>query len=144
TGAVQWDVGSGFLAAMINEVSGSGRLSASSTTLPAGVYSPTLRATDKDGGVGQNTATAYVVVYDASGGFVTGGGWIMSPAGAYVADASLTGKASFGFVAKYAKGAIKPSGTTEFQFQTGSFSFSSTRYEWLVVAGARAQFKGVG
>ena len=144
TGTVQWDVGSVFGPALITESSGSGRVSASSTTLPPGVYTPTLRVTDNDGGVGQSTATTYVVVYDPSGGFVTGGGWIVSPTGAYTPNASLTGRASFGFVAKYGKGTNKPSGTTEFQFQTGGFSFSSTQYDWLVVAGARAQFKGLG
>ena len=37
-----------------------------------------------------------------------------------------------------------PTGNTEFQFHAGSFNFSSTTYQWLVVAGARAQFKGEG
>ena len=37
-----------------------------------------------------------------------------------------------------------PSGATEFQFQAGSFNFKSTSYEWLVVAGAKAQYKGAG
>ena len=54
--------------------------------------------TDKDGGEGKDTVM--VVVYDPSAGFVTGGGWIDSPAGAYTADPSLTGKANFGFVSK--------------------------------------------
>jgi len=30
-----------------------------------------------------------------SAGFVTGSGWINSPAGAYVSDPSLTGRATF-------------------------------------------------
>jgi hypothetical protein len=81
---------------------------------------------------------------DPSGGFVTGGGWIMSPPGAFVAQPSLTGKANFGFVSKYAKGATKPSGQTEFQFKTAGLDFHSTFYEWLVVAGTQAQYKGVG
>ena len=40
----------------------------------------------------------FVVVYDPSGGFVTGGGWIDSLEDAYAADSSLVGKANFGFV----------------------------------------------
>src|SRR5205823_5737072 len=87
---------------------------------------------------------AYVVVYDPSAGFVTGGGWIASPAGAYAADPTLTGKANFGFVSKYKKGASTPEVETEFQFQAGSLSFHSSSYEWLVISGARAQFKGSG
>ena len=54
------------------------------------------------------------------------------------------GRATFGFSAKYQKGANVPSGDTQFQFQSANLSFTSTAYEWLVVAGARAQFKGSG
>jgi hypothetical protein len=87
---------------------------------------------------------AIVVIYDPNGGFVTGGGWIASPAGAYSPDPTLTGKANFGFVSKYQKGAAKPSGETEFQFKAGNLNFNSTSYEWLVISGAMAQYKGAG
>ena len=60
----------------------------------------TLTVTDDDSGVGMSTFQ-YIVVYDPSAGFVTGGGWINSPMGAYAANPSLTGKANFGFEAKY-------------------------------------------
>ena len=83
-------------------------------------------------------------MYDPNGGFVTGGGWIMSPAGAYPADPSLTGRANFGFVSKYQKGATVPTGNTEFQFQAGSLNFKSSTYQWLVISGAQAQYKGTG
>jgi hypothetical protein len=85
-----------------------------------------------------------VVVYDPNGGFVTGGGWIVSPAGALASNTALTGRANFGFVSKYAKGANVPTGETEFNFQVGNFNFHSTVYEWLVVAGPNAQYKGSG
>jgi hypothetical protein len=75
---------------------------------------------------------------------VTGGGWIDSPAKAYTADPSLTGKANFGFVSKYQKGANVPTGVTEFQFKVADLNFHSNNYEWLVVGGARAQYKGTG
>ena len=55
-----------------------------------------------------------------------------------------TGKANFGFASKYKKGADVPTGKTQFQFKAGNLNFHSTEYEWLVVAGARAQFKGSG
>ena len=88
---------------------------------------------------------AIVVIYDPSAGFVTGGGWINSPAGAYAASPSLAGKASFGFVSKYQKGASIPTGETEFQFQVGNLNFHSTSYDWLVVSSTtQAQFKGTG
>jgi hypothetical protein len=118
--------------------------SATTSSLPAGIYTVTVYVQDDDGGSDQQTATAYIVVYDPSAGFVTGGGWIDSPAGAYVANPSLTGKANFGFVAKYKKGQSAPDGNTEFQFHEGNLNFKSASYEWLVVAGARAQFKGKG
>jgi hypothetical protein len=56
----------------------------------------------------------------------------------------LTGKASFGFVSKYLKGAKVPTGQTQFDFQVADLNFHSSTYDWLVVAGARAQYKGTG
>ena len=85
-----------------------------------------------------------MVVYDPSAGFVTGGGWIDSPEGAYAVDPSLTGKANFGFVAKYQQGAQTPTGQSEFRFKAGNLNFHSTSYEWLVIAGAKAKYKGEG
>jgi hypothetical protein len=54
------------------------------------------------------------------------------------------GRANLGFVAKYQKGATTPTGQTEFQFRLADLSFHSRSYEWLVVSGSRAQYKGVG
>jgi hypothetical protein len=89
----------------------------------------------------------YVYVY-AEGGFVTGGGWIDSPEGAYKPDDTLAGKANFGFVSKYKKGADTPTGNTEFQFHAASLNFHSSRYESLAVTnltgGNVARFKGTG
>ncbi|WP_256623124.1 PKD domain-containing protein [Methanolobus chelungpuianus] len=109
----------------------------------AGIYTVTLTVTDDDNGSGVEIYQ-YVVVYDPSAGFVTGGGWIMSPAGAYSADESLAGKASFGFVSKYQKGAKVPTGQTEFQFKAGDLNFQSSSYEWLVISGSKATYKGIG
>ncbi|MEK7407517.1 MAG: post-COAP-1 domain-containing protein [Acidobacteriota bacterium] len=108
-----------------------------------GVYSTCGRATDVAGNVSAEECL-YVVVFNPDGGFVTGGGWIMSPAGAYRENPSLTGKATFGFVSKYQKGATVPGGDTQFQFHAAGMKFQSTAYEWLVIAGARAQYKGSG
>ncbi|MBS1811295.1 MAG: hypothetical protein JST84_24235 [Acidobacteria bacterium] len=115
-----------------------------------GVYLVTLTVTNNCGGsdqvttIGEDQFSALVVIYDPGAGFVTGGGWINSPAGAYVDNPLLTGKANFGFVSKYQNGASLPTGNTEFQFKAGNLNFKSTAYEWLVVAGARAQYKGSG
>jgi hypothetical protein len=85
-----------------------------------------------------------MVVYDASAGFVTGGGWIVSPVGAYKEDPNMTGRANFGFVSKYKKGANVPTGETEFRFKSADLNFYSVAYEWLVVAGSKAMYKGTG
>ncbi len=86
----------------------------------------------------------YLVVYDPSGGFVTGGGRIYSPAGAYATSPALEGMATFGFVSKYLKGATVPSGQTEFQFKAGGLNFHSEKYDWMVIAGKKVMFKGIG
>jgi hypothetical protein len=92
------------------------------------------------------TSVAYLAVYDPTGGFITGGGWINSPAGAYFADPALTGKANFGFVSKYKKGSNVPDGNTEFQFHEGNLSFNSSSYDLgsLVIGGFKAIYKGAG
>jgi hypothetical protein len=113
----------------------------------AGVYLVTFTITDKDGNTGTASAEEYFVIYDSSEGFVTGGGWIHSPAGACqteACDPETTGKATFGFVSKYKKGANVPTGETEFHFNAGDLKFHSTEYDWLVVAGSKAKFKGIG
>lgn len=108
-----------------------------------GVYTVFVTLTDLQGRVAK-LAHQYIVIYDPNGGFVTGGGWIESSPGAYPADPTKTGKATFGFNSKYQKGKTLPSGDTQFQFQAAGFRFHSTAYEWLVVSGDRAQYKGVG
>jgi hypothetical protein len=111
----------------------------------AGVYNLAVTVTDDDGGASA-PYVVQIVVYDPSAGFVTGGGWINSPAGAYAYDQNASGKATFGFVSKYQKGATAPTGNTEFVFHAGSLNFKSSSYEWLVVnaVGTRAQYKGAG
>lgn len=144
TCTVNWDDGGGPVTGTVSETvgTGTGTCSSSKSFTAAGVYSIVVTVTDDNGGVG--TAHVMVIVYDPDAGFVTGGGWINSPAGAYAADPTLVGKANFGFVSKYKKGATPPTGETEFQFQAGSFNFHSDAYQWLVVAGCKAQYKGTG
>jgi hypothetical protein len=110
----------------------------------AGIYDVCLTVNDST--MDSDPACTLAVVYDPEGGFVTGGGWIDSPAGAYRPDLNLSGKATFGFVSKYKKGTTVPEGNTEFQFQAGGFNFHSTAYDWLVVSKDQvtAQFKGSG
>jgi hypothetical protein len=138
--AVNWDDGLGYQAAV---ALGSGN-TVSKTFTSAGVYTVCAKVQDEDGGVSSEKCYEYIVVYDPAGGFVTGGGWITSPEGAYLTDPDLTGKATFGFVSKYEKGKTYPTGNTEFQFHAGNLNFKSTSYEWLVVSGPLGQYKGIG
>ncbi len=75
-------------------------------------------------------------------GFVTGGGIFDSPAGANRRDVHQSGRARFGFNAKYHKHATVPMGQLE--FQVGGINFHSSDYEYLLVTGARAEIKGRG
>jgi hypothetical protein len=137
-----WDDGttsSGF----VSESGGHGTVAGSHVYTVAGVYRVTLTVRDGGGASGQRVSP-FLVVYDPKGGFVTGGGWINSPAGAYVATPALAGRANFGFVSKYLRGATVPTGETELEFRAGNLYFRSAAYQWLVISGARAQYKGAG
>jgi hypothetical protein len=125
----------------VTTVNGVATYPLNSALLPLGLYSVTAVA-----GNGCSQSVAYFSVYDPTAGFVTGGGWITSPVGAYSADPTLTGKANFGFNAQYKKGNNVPDGNTEFQFQAGNLNFKSTSYGTgsLVIAGAKAIFQGTG
>jgi YVTN family beta-propeller protein len=139
TAVYVWDDGT---TSTLTGLSGSS-FTAAHTYTASGVYTIQVTVTDDDTG---NASTFYqfVVIYDPEGGFVTGGGFIISPAGALESDSTLTGKANFGFNSKYHNGATVPTGNTEFQFKAGNFNFKSTVYDFLVVAGHKAQFRGSG
>jgi hypothetical protein len=100
-------------------------------------------------GAQAKTEFEFVVVYNPNGGFVVGGAWITSPTGAYVKNPTYVGKGYFAFVATYFGKSPVPLGVTSFQLRPSLFKpsvldFKSTSYQWLVVSGAQAQYKGVG
>lgn len=143
THVAQWSWGNDTSSSgTLTESGGTGTVSGSYTYPSSGIYKAALTVTDNTGRSAQ--VSQDIVVYDPAGGYVTGGGWILSPPGAYRLDTSLSGRATFGFVSKYERGATVPSGHTQFRFVSAKFGFSSTSYDWLVVAGARAQYKGTG
>jgi len=142
-GFVQWDAGTPFEPANPGVDQAAGTLTAT-RVLDPGVYTVSLRVRDDDGGEDTITAPEFAVVFDASQGFVTGGGWILSPPGAYLPDPAVTGKVTFGFVAKYQQGSSIPSGQTRVQFSAAGFGFKSTSYEILSVGGPHGRYQGVG
>jgi len=150
THLAQWTISSENMTGVFEGTVEDSTVSNSFTFIEAGIYSIELMVTDAEGEMDvANTVNddadfpAFIVVYDPDGGFVTGGGWIDSPAGALL-DSTAEGKANFGFVSKYKKGKIVPEGNTEFRFNAGDFRFKSSSYEWLIVAGTKAMFKGEG
>ena len=88
----------------------------------------------------------YVVIYDPSAGFVTGGGWIESPAGAYVPDPDASGQATFGFITKFyrTRTVLNLSGSTVFEFHAADLRFTSSDIDFLVVNESKAIYRGEG
>ncbi|HEX6293026.1 MAG TPA: RHS repeat-associated core domain-containing protein [Herpetosiphonaceae bacterium] len=140
----RWQWGDGTISGgTTTEADGAGTVTATHRYTTPGVYTLNVDLFDDDCGLTQ-APFQYVVAYDPHGGFVTGGGWFASPSGAYPADPVLTGRANLGFNAKYQALSTTPTGQTEFQFQAGNLQFRSTRYDWLVVVGGQAQYRGTG
>lgn len=109
-----------------------------------GLHTVCVHGTDTPGNVGAPACTR-LPVYDPTGGFVTGGGAVNSPAGADLANTSAAGPATFGFNSKYLPGRTTPDGNLEFQFREGNLNCKSTIMDWLVVTGEpRAIFRGSG
>jgi len=108
--------------------------------LPVEVYKIEVVA-----GADCSNSIAYLPVYDPTAGFVTGGGWFISPI-TTLPYMQVSGKANFGFVSKYLKGSNTPTGNTEFQFQAGNLNFASSSYDLgsLVVTSTKAIYKGTG
>jgi hypothetical protein len=90
-----------------------------------------------------NQRSPSVTISDRTGA-VTGGGRIVSPAGAYPRIPALTGDAAFGFVCSFVRGASTPEGVTEFRLPAAFLSLRSTSHLWLVVAGSTAMYEGIG
>lgn len=145
THVATWEWGDGAITpGELSAVDGLGSVTGSHVYETPGVYAITLTIVDDDGGESIPACFQYVVAYDPGGGFVTGGGWIDSPPGAYVPNPGLIGKAKFGFNSKYKKGADVPAGQTQFGFKVADLDFHSTTYQWLIVAGPKATCKGEG
>ena len=139
TASVDWGDGT-----TTSPAASDGVVSTSHSYSAAGIYTVCLTVTVDETELDTECSPDYVVVYDPGAGLVTGGGWIDAPAGSFPADPSVSGPARFGFVSRYYTGASTPEGNTEFQFSAGDLNFQSSSYDWLVIAGSKAIYKGEG
>jgi hypothetical protein len=129
--------------AVVVERAGSGSISGSHTYAAAGVYRVSVSVVDKDGGMGRS-ALDMVVAFDPAAGSARGAGWFESPADALAPDGSVSGRASFGFLARYGNDATGVVAHPGVRMRVPGFEFDSTAYDWLVITGAKAQLRGSG
>ena len=139
THTASWNWGDGTTSiGTVTESNGNGSVSKEHIYTASGVYTITLTLTDNHGGSATSTYE-FVSVYDAAAGWVSGSKEFTSPIGAVTGNASATGKANFGFQAKYQNAAMTPSGTNvEFTLDSANIDYQSTGYLWLVVSGNKA------
>ncbi|MHC2990183.1 hypothetical protein OB13_00750 [Pontibacter sp. HJ8] len=94
-----------------------------------------------------STATRYVHVFDTEAGFLTGGGWLRSPAHPDYEFMQTSSRAYFGLMARYKKGEENPlQGEMQLLVENGSFYFrgSLQQARTLVIAGNQAFYRGQG
>lgn len=120
-----------------------GKASGECTFTVPGLYAVRVTVRDDDGDSDSKVATGQVIVYDPSGEFLTGGGWVMSPTGAYSISTTMTGKLSFNLAARYESGAT-PTGSVDVKLNVGKVDFHSTSLDWLVIANGTARLQGRG
>ncbi len=82
---------------------------------------------------------------DPTAGFVTGGGWFYSPAGALASQPFMAGRAVFIFRARQQAGEAQPTGFAMLYIPEAHFRFSSYyAWEWLAVDEHSAILQGRG
>ncbi len=125
-----------------------GKVTGSYKFTTPGVYKLQMNVTDQNGITSYANTNedleAIVVIYDPNGGNTYGGGYYNSPAGALKSNATATGKASYGFAINYFKNSTNPKGETQFEFKVADFEFNALNFDYLVISGAKAQFRGTG
>jgi hypothetical protein len=148
----KWSIdGASVNGAVIAEPNGNkvGKVTGSYKPTVAGVYKLQMNVTDQKGVTSYASTNgnfeAIVVAYDPSSkNYTYGGGKFMSPAGALKSNPTATGLVAFGFTSNYYKNSTFPKGETLLDFKVGDFTFSALNFDYLVVSGVKAQFKGLG
>ncbi|HEX6161257.1 MAG TPA: PKD domain-containing protein, partial [Thermoanaerobaculia bacterium] len=108
-----------------------GSCTATRTYAATGIYTVAVVVSDDDAATAA-TSFSPVVVYNATGGSLTTGGYLSTPAG----NATVTVNV------RYAKNATTPSGNARIEL-AGATMVAST-YEWLVINGTTATLQGSG
>ncbi len=141
THTATWHWGDGTSStALVSEIPGSGTASGSHTYAGPGTYTISVTVTDDDGD-SDTAVLGTVFVFDPND-FVTGGGWVTSPEGAWTAQPDHSGKATFGFVARYQRdGSVH--GNLQFQLQKG-INLHATGMTSLRIHNGIATFEGSG
>ena len=114
----------------------------SHTFLKSGAYSVYITLTDECGG--STYSYTSVVVSNPRSGSVSGGGWFISPRGAYVSNPDASGKATFAFEASNVNRNQIPDGHIVFNFHEAKLKFRSTQIEWLRIEEKTASIRAVG
>jgi hypothetical protein len=146
----KWLVDGASIKGTLTEPAGTknGTVSGSYKLATAGVYRLQMNVTDQKGVTSYATTNGYdeaiVVAYDPNGGYTYGGKKYISPKGALPSNPNVAGEMTYGFETNYYKGAVNPKGETWFALNNGEFEFNALNFDYLVVSGAKAQFKGLG
>jgi len=80
----------------------------------------------------------FFVVYDPSGGFATGGGYVYPD----IQSTLPGGKANFGFVSRYKQEVAD--GNLEFQYHDADINLKSSSINWFTMSSVNAMFQGTG
>lgn len=124
------------------------QISGSHVYSQTGLFNVTLTIEDACGRT-DTKIYSYGVVFNPCNGFITGGGYITTPAGAYTANLTLSGESNYGFNAKYESGHKKDEmgeegleGEFNFHLKSADFKMKSTSLDWLMVNDDQAILKG--
>ena len=140
THTATWTIDGNVIPGAVNDSAGT--VSGVWTPTMPGYYIVTLTITDAAGN--SVSLTTVVVVFDRGDGFINGNGRFNSPAGAFVADPSLSGRTDFLFDTRYRKDDLIPTGSTSIQFKMNNMDFESTNADWFMVGFARGMYRGNG
>ncbi len=98
-----------------------------------GIYTLTLNITDEQGNM-TTREFQYIVIFEQSGGFVTGGGWITTQ----------ENKINFGINARYPKDSNVPDGQMEIGNPDSDWKFKNSSYQWFAIFDNLSMLHGVG